>query len=134
MSSSRSVTSRCSNISRRPPPEIFIQPSSNNNGISVPSSSSTSLYTSSSYSTPVLTEQYDLNFRNGRVSFHTDHFLRLFDISDEPRERIFLEDDLRATYLTSSIMMERSKSRFPWKIHISIMQTYLLARLQRPND
>ena len=57
------------------------------------------MYTSLSYSTPVLTERYDLLFRNDRVQYHTDRFLRLFYISDEPRERILLEDDLRATYL-----------------------------------
>ena len=33
------------------------------------------------------------------MKYYTDQFIHFFDISDEPRERILLEDDLRATYL-----------------------------------
>ena len=50
---------------------------------------------------PVLTDRYDINFRNEHVQYHTDRFIRLFELSNEPWERILLEDDLRATYLKS---------------------------------
>ena len=71
-SSSRSITSRISSInSQRPPPEIFIQPSSNADANSVHSNSSTSLYTSSSHSTPLVPELYNARFCSDRVQFYT---------------------------------------------------------------
>ena len=32
------------------------------------------------------------------MNYYTNRFIHLFDISDEPREPILLEDDLQATY------------------------------------
>ncbi len=101
MSSSRSIISRRSTISRRPPNDIYINPTSINGGRSVRSSSSTSMYTSSSYSTPVITALFDLAYRDDLVKFHTDRFICMFDLLNEPRERILMETDLRTAYLNS---------------------------------
>ena len=98
-SSSRSITGWNSSInSRRPPPKMYIQPSSNADANSVHSITSTSLYTSSSHSTPIISEQYDAQFCSDRVQFYADRFMRRFQIEDTPNGQIFIEDELRATY------------------------------------
>ena len=98
-SSSRSVTSRSSTInSRRPPPEFFIHPSSSADAQSVHSSTSMSLYTSSSHSTPILSDLYDAQFCSDRVTNYTDCFISGFQIPDTPSKRILIEDELGTTY------------------------------------
>ena len=98
-SSSRSITSRNSSFnSRRPPPEIFIQPSSNADANSVHSITSISLYTSSSHSTPIVTELCNAQFCSDHVQCYADRFMRSFQIENTLDERIFIEDKLRATY------------------------------------
>ena len=57
-----------------------------------------SLYTSSSYSTPIDLDLYNAQFCSDRVTHYADCFIFGFQIPDTPFERILMEDELRATY------------------------------------
>ena len=97
-SSSWSVTSRTSTInSRRPPPEIFIHPSSNADAQSVHSLTSTSLYTSSSHFTTLITDLYDAPFCLDRIKHYADRFLFCFQLEDTLSNRIMIEDEFSST-------------------------------------
>ena len=103
-SSSQSLRSRSSTInSRRPPSEISINASSNTDDQSVLSLTSTSMYTSSTHTTTIITDQYDEIYRDSRVTFYTDRFIQYHDLDDTFRNRVQIEDDLRRTYLTHYI-------------------------------
>lgn len=57
-----------------------------------------SLYTSTSHSTPIVLDLYDVQLCSYCVTYYTDHFLKGFQIPDIPSKCILIEDKLRATY------------------------------------
>ena len=80
-SSSRSVTSQNSTVnSQRPPPGFFIHLSSNADAQSVHSSASMSLYTSSSHSTPIVSNLHDAQFCSDHVKYYADCFIFGFQL------------------------------------------------------
>ena len=59
---------------------------------------STSMYTSSTHTTTIITDQYDATFCLDCVKPYADRFLICFQIEDTVSNRIRIEDDLPSTY------------------------------------
>ena len=127
-SSSRSVTSQTSTInSRRPPPEIFIRPSSNADVQSVYSLAPTSLYTSPSHSTPFVSDLYDAQFNLDRVKHYADRFFICFHLEDTLSNRTMIEDELCSTYRRfykfGAVQAEVAMTE-TYQFHIDILTRY----------
>jgi len=61
------------------------------------------MYTSSTHTTTIITDQYDEIYRDSRVTFYTDRFIQYHDLGNTFQNRVRIEDDLRRTYLTHYI-------------------------------
>ena len=61
------------------------------------------MYTSSTHTTTIITDQYDEIYREDRVTFYTDRFIRYHNLDDTFQNRVRIEDDLRRTYLAHYI-------------------------------
>ena len=61
------------------------------------------MYTSSTHTTTIITDQYDEIYREDRVTFYTDRFIRYHNLDNTFQNRVQIEDDLRRTYLAHYI-------------------------------
>ena len=76
---------------------------------------STSMYTSSTHTTTIITDQYDATFCLDCGKDYADRFLICFQLEITISDRIRIEDDLTSTYrhYTTSMVLRRQTSQCP---------------------